>query len=483
MNVGTKLEHIMEYPPAVALENSDLRSRSSTWPLPDPALEKEKESVTVKRETPDPDSPVHGVAKSEPKKMRNAWGNLSYAELITQAILSSAEKRLTLSEIYEWIVTNVPYFHDKATSPSTAGWKNSVRHNLSLHSRFVKVQNESSGKSSWWTVNLDAKSGRTGRRSRSQSVDNSNNSPKTKKKKERSKVKKLNKGSCSPKSCSSPCDSPTTVQPLLQAPWSPSCPSPTNSDFSCYSPALHSPIMQRSRNITPVSPLISPPAIDQQNGTLFSSQNSVHDSHENHEFPLPLEFSSLSLRSSQETMGSSSSLSSLNSPRPPPPSIGNKSPHPVFNFQPPFADSSGYSSSTYYSDTDREDNKMALNKVIIPEALPPPPPYEDHIYSTGHRQVYTPTRSHQLHQCLMFQADARTRPRSTSEPMPPPRGFPPDLADINLQYSELHDCDMETIIQNELYENGHLDFQFDQPSSSPLCDPMLTSAAIPQRPS
>ena len=360
-----------------------------------------------------------------------------------------------------------------------------MRHNLSLHSRFVKVQNESSGKSSWWTVNLDAKSGRTGRRSRSQSVDNSNNSsPKTKKKKERSKVKKLSKESCSPKSYSSPCGSPTTVQPLLQPPWSPnpSCPSPTNSDFSCYSPVLQSPVLQRSRNITPVSPLISPPAIDQQNGTLFSSQNSVHDVREGHEFPLPLEFSSLSLRSSQETMGSSSSLSSLNSPRPPVPNLGNKSPHPVFNFQPPFADSSGYSSSTYYSDTDREDNKMALSKIIIPEApLPPPPSYEDHLYS-GHRQVYTPTRSHQLHHCLMFQADARTRPRSTSEPMPPPRGFPQDLVDIKLEYTELQDCDMDTIIQNELYENGPLDFQFDQQPTS-LCDPMLTSAAILQRPS
>ena len=123
----------MEYSAAVALDTNDLRSRSSTWPLPDPALEKEKESVTIKTETPDPDSPVHGVAKSEPKKMRNAWGNLSYAELITQAILSSTEKRLTLSEIYEWIVTNVPYFHDKATSPSTAGWKASGACDMPVH--------------------------------------------------------------------------------------------------------------------------------------------------------------------------------------------------------------------------------------------------------------------------------------------------------------------------------------------------------------
>ena len=31
---------------------------------------------------------------------RNAWGNLSYADLITQAIISSPEKRLTLSQVW-----------------------------------------------------------------------------------------------------------------------------------------------------------------------------------------------------------------------------------------------------------------------------------------------------------------------------------------------------------------------------------------------
>jgi hypothetical protein len=40
---------------------------------------------------------------------RNAWGNLSYADLITQAILSSPDKRLTLSQVYEWMVANVRY--------------------------------------------------------------------------------------------------------------------------------------------------------------------------------------------------------------------------------------------------------------------------------------------------------------------------------------------------------------------------------------
>lgn len=34
--------------------------------------------------------------------------------------------------------------------------QNSIRHNLSLHSRFEKIQNEGTGKSSWWQINHSA---------------------------------------------------------------------------------------------------------------------------------------------------------------------------------------------------------------------------------------------------------------------------------------------------------------------------------------
>ncbi|KAL4647731.1 forkhead box protein O1-A-like [Arapaima gigas] len=103
---------------------------------------------------------------------RNAWGNMSYADLITKAIESSPEKRLTLSQIYDWMVRSVPYFMDKGDSNSSAGWKNSIRHNLSLHSRFVRVQNEGTGKSSWWMLNPEGgKSGKSPRR-RAASMDN-----------------------------------------------------------------------------------------------------------------------------------------------------------------------------------------------------------------------------------------------------------------------------------------------------------------------
>lgn len=54
---------------------------------------------------------------------RNAWGNMSYADLIAKAIESSPEKRLTLAEIYSWLVENVPFFKDKGETSSSAGWK------------------------------------------------------------------------------------------------------------------------------------------------------------------------------------------------------------------------------------------------------------------------------------------------------------------------------------------------------------------------
>ena len=66
------------------------------------------------------------AAAKKGSSRRNAWGNLSYADLITQAIQSAPEKRLTLSQVYEWMVANIPYFKDKGDSNSSAGWK--VRH-------------------------------------------------------------------------------------------------------------------------------------------------------------------------------------------------------------------------------------------------------------------------------------------------------------------------------------------------------------------
>ncbi|KAE8612509.1 hypothetical protein XENTR_v10012881 [Xenopus tropicalis] len=68
----------------------------------------------------------------------------TYASLIRQAILESPEKQLTLNEIYNWFTRQFAYFRRNA-----ATWKNAVRHNLSLHKCFVRVENV---KGAVWTV-------------------------------------------------------------------------------------------------------------------------------------------------------------------------------------------------------------------------------------------------------------------------------------------------------------------------------------------
>ncbi|XP_051023246.1 LOW QUALITY PROTEIN: forkhead box protein O4-like, partial [Acomys russatus] len=96
------------------------------------------------------------------------------AELISQAIESAPEKRLTLAQIYEWMVRHtVPYCKDKGDSNSSAGWKNSIRHNLALHSKFIKVHNEATGKSSWWMLNPEGGKGGKATRRRAASMDSS----------------------------------------------------------------------------------------------------------------------------------------------------------------------------------------------------------------------------------------------------------------------------------------------------------------------
>ncbi|KAL7874443.1 hypothetical protein SRHO_G00054130 [Serrasalmus rhombeus] len=110
------------------------RPRSCTWPLPRPDAFPEGAELLVKAE-PDsasscrealpcaPGLDVAGQLRKAKSSRRNAWGNLSYADLITRAIESTPEKRLTLSQIYDWMVRYVPYFKDKGDSNSSAGWK------------------------------------------------------------------------------------------------------------------------------------------------------------------------------------------------------------------------------------------------------------------------------------------------------------------------------------------------------------------------
>ena len=54
---------------------------------------------------------------------QNAWGGPTYTELITKAILSTPECRMTLASIYEWISDHVPYFAERRECKTSEGWK------------------------------------------------------------------------------------------------------------------------------------------------------------------------------------------------------------------------------------------------------------------------------------------------------------------------------------------------------------------------
>ncbi|BHF78366.1 hypothetical protein SprV_0602147900 [Sparganum proliferum] len=80
-------------------------------------------------------------AEEEPKP------NFNYIGLIAKAILSATDQKMVLSEIYEWIQQNYPYFRNRGP-----GWRNSIRHNLSLNDCFVKVGRALNGKGHFWGI-------------------------------------------------------------------------------------------------------------------------------------------------------------------------------------------------------------------------------------------------------------------------------------------------------------------------------------------
>jgi hypothetical protein len=79
-----------------------------------------------------PPSPIDLTARLDPLEAQayryhDAKPPYSYAALITFAINSSQRRRMTLSDIYNWISSNFPYYRDAGT-----GWKVGARSFLGL---------------------------------------------------------------------------------------------------------------------------------------------------------------------------------------------------------------------------------------------------------------------------------------------------------------------------------------------------------------
>uniref|UniRef100_A0A8C9PE14 Forkhead box protein N3 n=1 Tax=Spermophilus dauricus TaxID=99837 RepID=A0A8C9PE14_SPEDA len=97
-----------------------------------------------------PLSPANSDMPYDAKQNPNCKPPYSFSCLIFMAMEDSPTKRLPVKDIYSWILEHFPYF---ANAPT--GWKNSVRHNLSLNKCFKKVDKERSqgiGKGSLWCI-------------------------------------------------------------------------------------------------------------------------------------------------------------------------------------------------------------------------------------------------------------------------------------------------------------------------------------------
>ncbi|KIN06693.1 hypothetical protein OIDMADRAFT_142221 [Oidiodendron maius Zn] len=153
--VGRPRKHPKQPTPEVQREKRKYTKRKPKEPK-DPNVKQEgsgddqpvKEKKEKKEKPPKPPrspSPTFNEADLTPEQLAKPQAN--YVSLIFDALSNSPTGQMSLPQIYRAIMRKYPFFVLKTT---TNGWQSSVRHNLSQHHAFRKVERD--GKGWMWAI-------------------------------------------------------------------------------------------------------------------------------------------------------------------------------------------------------------------------------------------------------------------------------------------------------------------------------------------
>ncbi|NWY21389.1 FOXJ1 protein, partial [Aphelocoma coerulescens] len=103
-------------------------------------------TVTTRQAVPQPPPPTGDIDYKSNAHVRPPY---SYATLICMAMEASKKPKITLADICKWISDNFRYF--RRADPS---WQSSIRHNLCINKRFIKVPREKGepGRGAFWKL-------------------------------------------------------------------------------------------------------------------------------------------------------------------------------------------------------------------------------------------------------------------------------------------------------------------------------------------